>query len=180
MNLARTFFCGILFLGFCCLSSAAPRSSATDAPNPVSLMDRMTGNWVLQGVIANKQTTHDVQVRWVLNREYIELHEVSREKDASGKPAYEAIVYLSWDAKTQEYTCMWLDSTAGGGLSAEALAHGKPAPDAIPVLFALSLTDKIHTTFRYDSNSDTWRWTIDNDTNGKITRFADVKLTRAK
>jgi hypothetical protein len=70
------------------------------------LLDRLAGQWVLQGTIAGKQTTHDVQVGWVLKREYLRLHEISREKDAKGDPAYEAIVFVSWDPKTQEYICL--------------------------------------------------------------------------
>lgn len=58
----------------------------------------MTGHWVLTGTIGKAQTTHDVDVDWVLNRQYIRIHEVSREKDAGGGPAYEAWIYLVWDA----------------------------------------------------------------------------------
>jgi hypothetical protein len=37
-----------------------------------------------------KPTTHDVDVDWVLKREYFRIHEVSRDKDAGGGPTYEA------------------------------------------------------------------------------------------
>jgi hypothetical protein len=100
--------------------------------------------------------------------------------ECKGEPAYEAIVFISWDVKTQEYTCKWLDSTAGGGLSAEGLAHGKKSGDAIPLVFTLSPADAIHTTFIYERGADSWKWLIDDDENGKLTHFADVKLTRAR
>jgi hypothetical protein len=60
------------------------------ASSPKDLLDKMTGHWVMTGVIANKQTTHDVDVDWVLNREYIRIHEVQREKDTNGGIGYEA------------------------------------------------------------------------------------------
>ena len=41
----------------------------------VQLLDHLAGNWVLQGTIAGKPTTHDVQAEWVLNREYLLLRE---------------------------------------------------------------------------------------------------------
>ena len=116
----------------------------------------------------------------MLKREYLRLHEISREKDARGDPAYEAIVFVSWDPKTQEYICLWLDSTAGGGLSAQGLAHGKKSGDSIPFLFTISPSDSIHNTFVYDRGADSWKWLIDNDANGKTERFADVKLARAR
>ena len=87
---------------------------------------------------------------------------------------------MSWDAKTQEYTCEWLDSTAGGGLSAEGLAPGRKSGDAIPLLFTLSPADAIHTTFIWERSADGWKWLIDDDEHGKITHFADVKLTRVR
>lgn len=176
MRSVRGIICAVLCIAGCSFSSAAEDLS----PAAIKLLDHLAGNWVLQGTIANKPTTHDVQATWVLNREYLQLHEVSREKNASGAPAYEAIVYISWDAKTQEYICMWLDSTAGGGLSAEGLAHGKLADDSIPFIFTTSPTDQIHTTFSYDKAADTWQWLIDNVENKRTQRFATVTLTRAK
>lgn len=150
------------------------------ASSPQELLDHLAGRWVLQGTIGGKKTTHEVQADWVLKREYLRLHEVSREKDAQGNPAYEAIVFIGWEAKTGEYACLWLDSTAGGGLSAQGIAHGKQSGDSIPFLFALSASDSILNTFIYDRGADTWKWLIDDASNGKTERFADVKLSRSR
>jgi len=176
MRLVHKLCCALLCVVLGSFSASAEDSTAA----ATKLLDHLAGNWVLQGTIAKKQTTHDVEAIWVLNREYMQLHEISRERNASGGPAYEAIVYISWDAKTQEYICMWLDSTAGGGLSAEGLAHGKLAGDSIPFIFTTSPTDQIHTTFSYNKTADTWQWLIDNVENKRTQRFATVTLTRAK
>ena len=53
---------------------------AQQVAGPDPLLDRMTGHWVLQGMIAGRETTHDVEVEWVLGHEYLRLHEISREK----------------------------------------------------------------------------------------------------
>ena len=172
-NLAKICFCcAALLLASLCHA----QKPATDSP--VELLAHLKGRWVLRGTIAGKQTTHDVEADWVLKQEYLRLHEVSREKDTKGDPAYEAIVFIGWDEKAQEYACLWLDSTVGGGLSAQGIAHGKHSGDSIPFLFALSSSDAIRNTFVYDRNSDTWKWLIDNETSGKTTRFADVTLSR--
>ena len=176
MRLVRKLCSALLCVFLGSLSSSAEDSTAA----ATKLLDHLAGNWVLQGTIAKKQTTHDVQATWVLNREYMQLHETSREKNASDAPAYEAIVYISWDAKAQRYICMWLDSTAGGGLSAEGLAHGTLAGDSIPFVFTTSASDQIHTTFGYDKSRDSWQWLIDNVESGNSQRFADVTLTRQK
>ena len=143
-----------------------------------ALMERMAGRWVLQGTIAGRQTTHDVDVEWVLNREYLRLHEVSREKDGQGRPAYEAIVFIGWDAASGRYACLWLDSTGGGGLKGEAIAYAKRGGDELPFLFRGADGSLFHTTFAYDRKADAWQWKMDGEDRGKLQPFARVTLTR--
>jgi hypothetical protein len=160
----------------CALAASAQSQSA----DPVQLLDHLAGNWVLTGTIAGKQTTHDVEASWLLRREYLEIHEVSREKDGTGAPAYEAIVLVSWDAKANQYACLWMDSTAGGALTSSVTCRAMPAVDSIPFVFILSPSESLHTTFRYRKAADQWQWTIDDEKNGKTERFADVELARKK
>jgi hypothetical protein len=155
-------------------------ASAQQPARPDPLLDRLTGSWMLQGTIAGRETTHDIESDWVLNHEYVRLHETSREKNSQGLAAYEAIVFVSWDESSSEYTCLWLDSTEGGGLSAQGIAHGKRSGDAIAFLFK-GKSDKdgsTHTTFAYNKSTDTWQWLMDDEESGKLTPFARVKLTR--
>jgi len=170
-----------LVLIFCCivlLPISRPCAAQEATQKPILLLDRLAGDWVLKGTLGGKESTHDVHVAWVLNREYLRLHEVSREKKANGDPAYEAIVFISWEAKAQQYTCLWLDNTAGGGLSVP-VARAKREEYSIPFVRVLSPADSLHTTFTYDKGSDTWKLTIDDVKNGKADRFADVTLTRS-
>jgi hypothetical protein len=175
MNYYRQIFYAVLCAAVC----ATPTLGQPDADAAATrLLDHLAGRWVMEGIIAHRQVTHDMDATWVLNHEYLQLHELSREKNSSAAPAYEAIVFISWDAKAQQYTCLWLDSTAGGGLSADGIARGKKSNDSIPLLFTISPTDLIHTTFNYEAANDTWQLLIDNEERGKTQRFADVKLTR--
>jgi hypothetical protein len=164
----------------CCilLFCAVSPSQQMPSMSPVQLLDRMPGDWVMQGTIGGKQTTHDVHVEWVLNREYLQIHEVSREKKAGGQPAYEAIIYVGWVEKDHEYGCLWLDSTGQWNFSPVGLAHAKEAGVSIPFIFNVSGSDSLHTTFTYDQRSDTWHWVIDDITDGKTDHFADLKLAR--
>jgi hypothetical protein len=147
---------------------------------PSSLLDRLIGTWVLTGTIDGKPTTHDVIAEWVLNREYVRLQEVSREKDNKGGPAYEAIVFIGTDPKTGEYTCLWLDSTEGGGLSNNGIGRGRPTPDSIPFVFFPGSKNQFRNTFVYSKSDDTWKWIMDAETDGKLFPFARLTLTRAK
>lgn len=152
-------------------------ASAQQAQRQDSFLDHMTGHWVLSGTIAGQQTTHDVDADWVLNREYVRFHEVSREKSPGGSPNYEAIVFLGWDPATGEYTLLWLDTTSGSGLNSPVIGRGKLSVDQVNFLFKSSEGD-FHTTFAYDKSSDTWKWIMDGEQNGTLSPFARVTLTR--
>jgi hypothetical protein len=176
----------VLCLAACGLSAGAQNQSPnpprgdSQSPDPMKLLGHLAGSWVLQGTIAGKQTTHDVEARWILRHEYLEIHETSREKEASGEPAYEAIVLAGWDQNANQYACLWLDSTTGGALASKTTCRATPSGDAIPFLFTLSPTESIHTVFTYHAVADTWQWTIDVEENGTTDRFADVELSRRK
>lgn len=158
-------------------SAASAQDQATKAAE--ALMDKMTGQWVITGTIRNKATTHDVEVDWVLKRQYIRIHEVSRDKD--GGIGYEAWVYLVWDAKKGEYAVLWLDNTAATNFAPEGIGHAKPDGDRIPIVIKDGDGSGIHTTFAYDREKDSWSWAIDNvDKSGKASPFARLKLTRKK
>ena len=171
----------LVALAFTSLVALAAFAQIQATSVPEALMDNMTGHWVMTGTIAEKPTTHDVDVDWVLKRQYIRIHEVSRDKDAKGDIGYEAWIYLVWDAKKSEYAVRWLDNTAASSFAAEGIGHAKPDDDRIPIIWKDADGGGIHTTFAYDRAQDTWSWTINNlDKSGKSSSFAKVTLTRKK
>ena len=163
----------VFLLAFACLAAA------TEQGFQDPLLDHMTGQWVLEGTIAGQKTAHDITVAWVLNHEYIQFHETAREKDAQGRPAYEAIVFLGWDKKLSQYACLWLDTTSGDGLAApQIIGHGKRSGDEIVFLFNATDGSVFHTTFAYKPAEDTWQWLMDNEEHGKLQPFARVTLRK--
>jgi len=131
----------------------------------------------MRGTIEGKETVHDVTVNWVLGHNYLRIREVSREKDAAGRPAYEAIVFVGKDPKGAGYACLWLDNTGGGGLNGQAIGHGQRSGDAIPFLFDGGGL-KFHTTFAYSAADGSWQWSMDGETGGKLEPFARLRLSR--
>ena len=86
---------------------------------PDSLFDRLVGHWVLRGSIARQSTTHDVDFEWMLGREYVKMHEVSRERGPNGAPVYEAVVLFGNSLQPplpQESRCLPLRESTGGAL----------------------------------------------------------------
>jgi hypothetical protein len=163
----------VVVLGLAC----SPLVHAAPIKDP--LLDRLAGTWVLRGTISGKQTTHDVVADWVLAHEYLRIHETSREKDDKGQARYEAIVLIGWDEGSSEFQCLWLDTTGGGGLTAQGIGHGKRDGDAIPFLFReRDGSVSFNNTFSYDKAGDSWAWHMDNVQDGRAVPFGRVKLTR--
>ncbi len=159
-----------------CLLVAFP-ATAQESGFRDDLLDRLAGNWLLQGTIGGDEANHDVVAEWVLDHQYLRLREVAREKDDRGEPAYEAIIIIGWDEPSSRYVCLWLDSTGGGGLNGEALGYAQPGGDELAWVFDTSSV-LIHNTFTYSRDSDTWQWAIDTGSAGNFTPFARVTLTR--
>ena len=157
---------------------AAPERLIGQGLHPDSLFPRLIGHWVLRGTIARRQTVHDVDFEWLLGREYVQMHEVSRERAPTGTPAYEAVVLFGRDPKTGAYACMWMDNTAAAAFPPEGTGRGSVAGDSIPFLFRYTATTSFHTTFVYERETDSWQWHMDNDSSGVRRPFARVKLTR--
>jgi len=163
----------LLFLVPFSFCISAQQSSFQD-----TLLEHMAGNWILKGSIGSQETTHFIKAGWVLGHQYLQIKEVSREKNSDGSPQYEAIVYIGWDQPMGQYDCLWLDVTGGGGLSAPSIGHAGRNGNEIAFLFNGSDGSIFHTTFAYDQGTDSWQWLMDNEENGKLLPFARVMLTR--
>jgi len=161
-----------------CASLIPFSASAQQTPFQDSLLNHMTGEWILHGTIMNQETTHDVTGEWVLAHQYLQIHEVSREKNSEGGPAYEATVFIGWDKAINQYDCLWLDVTSGGGLNGQGIGHGQRNRNNIAFLFNGSDGSIFHTTFVYDGGKDSWQWIMDGETSGKLEPFARLTLTR--
>lgn len=148
-------------------------------PKPDSVLDKLEGEWVMTGTVGNEEVIHDVYVNRILKRQYVRIHELSREKDADGEPAYEAWIHIVWDKENAEYVVMWLDNTATTNFAAEGVGHGKPEGDRIPFVWKSADGSGIRNTFKYDRVSEIWTWEIDNvDKSEKASPFARLTLKR--
>jgi len=137
------------------------------------------GDWVLRGKLAGRETVHDISAEWALHRGYLRLHEISREKTPSGAAAYEAIIFISYRAKTDDYTCLWLDSTSNEGLVAEGFGHAKRSGNSLPFVFRDATGQlSFENTFVYDPAADSWQWILDNVAAEKRKPFGRVTLVR--
>jgi hypothetical protein len=157
---------------------ARPVAAEAGGLAPDSLFQRLVGRWVLTGTIGRQQVTHDVTFQWMLGHEYVQMHEVSRERATNGSPVYEAVVLFGRDSSSGEYACLWMDNTGSNAFDPAGIGRGSVAGDSVPFFFRYTDSTSFHTTFVYDRAKDTWQWHMDNDKAGVRRPFARLTLAR--
>jgi len=160
-----------------CLLVAAP-AGAQQVTFQDALLDKFAGTWVLEGTMAGGKVVHDIEAEWVLGHQYLRIHEIAREVDAEGAPAYEAIVFIGWDDRVDQYTNLWLDVTGAGGLNGEGIGRADKRDDELAFFFVFPDGSPWHTTFTYDRADDSWRWHMEGEPRGAAEPFTLARMTR--
>lgn len=145
-----------------------------------ALLDRLSGKWLLTGLMDGKQVKHDINAGWVLGREYFQIKETSLERDAKGHPNYEAIVYITFNKSRNRYDCLWLDNTSNAGLSNGIIAHANKEPNKIALLFKFNEHFNFHTTFTYQPKQNSWTLLMTSDDDGNKEIFANANMQKVK
>jgi hypothetical protein len=141
------------------------------------LGEHMTGEWRLAGQVMGRVGHHDVQAEWVLNHQFLQIHEKTAADAPAAEHKYEATWYLGYDPVSERYVLHLLD--VFGGRFSETLGYGTRDGNAIRFVFEYP-DGPFHTTFRWSPEKETWEWLMEQkDKDGHWTNFADLKLTRA-
>lgn len=161
------------------LSASVPARLAAQTPAPWhdDLVEHMMGSWTLGGQVMGREAHHEVQGEWVLNHEFLRVHEKTAAGAPSDEHAYEATWFLGYDAVSERYVLHLFD--VFGARFSETLGYGTRDGDAIRFVFEYP-DGPFHTTFRWSREKDSWEWLMEQkNKEGKWTNFADLTLTRA-
>jgi hypothetical protein len=136
----------------------------------------LAGVWKLEGQVMGREAHHELRAEWVLNHQFLVLHE----KTAGGAPKtesrYEAVWYFSYDAISERYVLHLMDLF--GARFSETLGYGTREGNRIRFTFEYP-DGPFHNTYTWHPEKGTWEWRMEQkDKNGKWTSFADFKLTR--
>ena len=113
-QLACAIGCGVLLLaGFAPAATAA----APAARDP--FLDGLAGRWLFTGTVHGQHVDYIGRGRWVLGDGWLRLKLL----DAGTPPAYEADVYLGYDAAAGDYIAHWLDRFGAAGARVVASGH---------------------------------------------------------
>lgn len=168
-----------LFVFWVAVLSSVAQQASVDGPKHIlhdELLENMLGSWRLNGKIAGRQVEHTVDTDWVLNHQFLRLHE--KEVATTDKLPYEAIVMIGYDNASERYAAHWMDIF--GGRFSETLGYGKRSDSQIEFVFEYP-DGPFHTIFRWDAGSQHWQWLMrQKNEAGQWTDFADATLTRPK
>jgi hypothetical protein len=158
---------------------------AADAPLPLDgagvtlndpLLDHMTGRWSVSGILVGRPVTQTVEADWILNHQFLRIHEIGATDPKTGKPDYEAMPLVGYDNASERYVAHWID--VFGGRWSETLGYGKRNGDEIDFVFEYP-DGPFHTDFIWNAKASTWRWHMtQKGSDGQWHDFADLTLAK--
>ena len=153
-------------------ASAQAQSQFSD-----DLVDHMAGAWKLEGPLLGHEAHHEIQAEWVLNHQFLRIHEKTSAGAPNSEHPYEAVWFLGYDSTSDRYVLHLMDIF--GARFSETLGYG--IRDGNQLRFVFEYPDgPFHSTYRWDPQKGTWEWHMEQkDKNGKWSPFADLTLTKA-
>lgn len=141
------------------------------------LVEHMAGTWILEGQVMGRPAHHDLVAEWVLNHQFLSLHEKTSADAPAAERRYEALWFVGYDGVSERYVMHLLDIF--GARYAETLGYG--TRDGNTVRFVYEYPEgPFHSTYQWSPRDDTWQWLLEEkNKEGKWVTFADLKLTRA-
>ena len=161
-----------------CVSLLLSGSIAAQAPAEWhdDLIDHLAGTWVMSGNVMGKDAHHEVQADWILNHQFLRMHEKTSASAPKVERPYEAFWFLGYDSDKKQYVMHLMDIY--GGTYSETLGYGTRDGDQIRFLFDYP-DGPFRTVYRWTPGAGTWEWVMDQKGKaGKWNAFADLKLTR--
>ena len=104
---------------FLALAALAPAGTAAEPPEATRFLGQLSGEWDMTGTVLGKPAHYRAHGAWVLNGAWLELSMV----DVGRPPAYQADLYIGYDATAQDYIAHWLDRFGAAG--ARVVASGE-------------------------------------------------------
>ena len=160
--------------------SEAPRrqAAAPDGPQHLfqdELLTNMAGTWKASGTIRGQSADQTVEAQWVLNHQFLQIHETGAVASGKSSPSYEAIVMVGYDNASERYVAHWMDIY--GGRFSETLGFGARSGEQIEFVFEYP-DGPFRTTFHWLRDKKQWQWSMrTKDNAGRWTEFAKLTLT---
>jgi hypothetical protein len=166
----------LLFSSECSSAGEVPPVDGVGVPFEDALLDKMVGHWRLSGTVGGHSAVHTVEAKWILNHQFLLIHEIETADGGTGKPLYEAMPLIGYDHMSDRYVAHWID--VFGGRFSETLGFGVRNGDEVNLVFEYP-DGPFHTDFVWDDAYHVWHWHMtQKDGTGKWSEFANFTLSR--
>lgn len=139
-----------------------------------NLLDRLTGAWIMKGVVGTDSVTYEAVGSWVLNHQFFNL----KMTEISNPPKYEAIIYIGFNNQKKKLIIHWLDHF--GGDFSETAGYGNQLENTISLYF--DYPDGMFRDFlKYDQITDQWYLLAESyNKKGEWIKFAEYVFIRKR
>jgi hypothetical protein len=174
-NLLAIALCALAFSPTALAQEATPQPDGPQHTFQDDLLDKMAGRWKLTGTIRGHSVEHAVEAQWVLNHQFLQVHEKDTAPPPKGTgPAYEVNAMIGYDNTSERYVAHWID--VYGGRFSETLGYGTRSADQIEFIFEYP-DGPFHTTFHWIADKKQWQWQMrTKNSAGKWVDFANLTL----
>jgi hypothetical protein len=167
----------VRLLSLIVILASVPSMAQSPAEWQDTLAGHITGTWKVDGNVLGREAHHEINAEWMLNHQFLRIHEKTAATAPASERRYEAIWFLGYDEVSERYVLHLIDIF--GGRYSETLGYGTRNGNEIRFVFEYP-DGPFHTTFRWSQETATWQWLLEQkDKAGKWTTFADLKLTPA-
>jgi hypothetical protein len=129
----------------------------SDAGFHDDLLDRFVGKWEVGAVVYGQKFTLDREADWVLNHQYLRVHEKSREVIPWLKAPFERLVFIGYNHRSKRYVVQ--EMTVHGAdvpFEPEGFAYGSRTGDELTMDIKNGAEVAIRGRWTWDRASSTW------------------------
>jgi len=139
-----------------CASRPSPKPDAAFARPPLrdDFLDHLVGNWHISRSTRGKTVENLMDAHWAIQHQFVQVHMI----DTKTPPAYEANVFIGFDAAKSRYVAHWCD-TFGAGYS--AIGYGTRNGDSIEFRFSYD-DGPFYNTFTWHPADHSWTFKGEN------------------
>lgn len=174
VRLVKSLFLGLAAaLAIACFA-AAPVASAQDTPR--AYLGQLVGCWRLDGEMGGAPLAQNVEARWALGGQFIEMRFVQADAPAAWRSRYEALYLIGYDDRAHRYVLNLFDSF--GVASAPVAGLGVREGNSIAFAFPYADGD-FRNTFTWRPEAREWDMILERRAPaGQFVLFARKRLRR--
>lgn len=179
---SKTVIAITLFLMLALCSVAQTAVDTTDKRFHDDLLEHLVGKWDVSATVYGQKFTLDREAEWVLNHQYLRIHEKSREVIPWLKTPFERTIFIGYNHLKKRYLVYELTVHGGDGpIEPEGFSYGERTGNELKVVLKLSPGVLIHQRFTWDAESGSWRFHGRGVIDGKEQEpHVDQRATRVK